>query len=100
LLWRGLRRDGVYRPTAGWGRLVLRVLLANAAMVVALLIASPSLEVWLGFAPLERALRLALCIVTGAVAYVGALALFGMRPAHLRTQAQDRIASRDSFGAP
>ena len=31
LLWRGLQREGVYRPAAGWTRLLVQVTIANVA---------------------------------------------------------------------
>ena len=84
LLWRGLRRDGVYRPAPGWPLLLLRVLLANLAMAAALLALSPDLDRWLAAAPSARALGLAGCILAGALVYAAVLWVAGLRPAHLR----------------
>src|SRR5690606_29831593 len=44
LLWRFLRRGGLYRPQAGWGAFLLRLLLACVAMVVVVL----ALRGWIG----------------------------------------------------
>jgi putative peptidoglycan lipid II flippase len=85
LLWRGLRKADVYRPRPGWGALLARVLLANALMAALLVWFAGSLDTWLGFAPLERALRLGGCIVLAATLYFGALFLAGLRIRHLRT---------------
>ena len=84
LLWRGLRRDGIYRPVQGWTPLLVRLALANLVMGALLWWMVGGLEAWLGAAPLERAWRLVQCIVAGGVAYFGVLALVGLRPAHLR----------------
>ncbi|MFM7432396.1 MAG: murein biosynthesis integral membrane protein MurJ [Gammaproteobacteria bacterium] len=84
LLLRGLRRDGVYRPAAGWQALLLRVLVANLAMALVLIWAAPALESWVAAPPALRALRLAGCIGAGAVVYAAVLWLLGLRPKDLR----------------
>jgi putative peptidoglycan lipid II flippase len=84
MLWRGLLRDGAYRPAAGWQTLLLRVLAANGAMALVLLWLAPTLESWIAAAPAVRALRLAGCIGAGALVYAAVLAVLGLRPAHLR----------------
>ena len=45
-LYRSLRRDGVYQPAPGWGRLAGRLAVANGAMAILLLVAVPGLEQW------------------------------------------------------
>jgi putative peptidoglycan lipid II flippase len=84
LLWRGLRREGVYRPSSGWTALGLRVLIANSLMAAVLWAVSPALNDWLDASPLDRATLLSGCIVSGVVTYGLTLALLGLRPAHLR----------------
>jgi len=84
MLWRGLLRDGVYRPAAGWQTLLLRVLAGNGAMALVLLWLAPTLESWIAAAPAVRALRLAGCIGAGALVYAAVLAVLGLRPAHVR----------------
>jgi hypothetical protein len=42
------------------------------------------LAAWLAASPVDRVLRLALCVVAGAAAYFAALFACGLRPAHLR----------------
>lgn len=86
LLWRGLRRAGVYRPSAGWPALLARIVLANVAMGAVLWLIAGPLGAWLEASPWLRAARLALCIGAGAAVYFAALALLGLRPRHLRTQ--------------
>lgn len=84
LLWRGLRRESVYRPSSGWSVLTMRVVLANLAMALSLWAISPSLAHWLASTPIDRAWQLTGCVVVGAAAYALALVVFGLRPAHLR----------------
>ncbi len=84
LLWRGLVKQGVYRPRVGWGPLLARILFANAVMAVLLVWLGGDLQGWLDLKPLPRAGRLALCIVAGAAAYFAALFLSGARMRHVR----------------
>jgi len=84
LLWRGLRRAGVYRPEPGWKALLSRIFGANVAMTAALLWMVGDLPSWLAAGPWDRASRLALCIAAAATVYFGVLFVLGMRSAHLR----------------
>lgn len=86
LLFRRLRRDGVFEPSAGWGRYLLRLLLATAVMGVLLVVLAGPVEAWGGMVLRERAFRLAGVISAAVVGYFGTLALIGLRPAHLRAR--------------
>jgi putative peptidoglycan lipid II flippase len=85
LLYRGLRRDGVYTPAAGWRRLRLQVLLACLAMAGFLWWASGVWSAWAGSGAGLRAGRLGLCVSGGAAVYFGVLWLSGLRVRHLRS---------------
>lgn len=85
LLWRYLRRAGLYSPQSGWGRYLLRLLVACAAMSAVVV----ALHLWIGDwtaipGAFERVLRLLLTIGAGAAAYLAALVAMGFRPRHLR----------------
>ena len=86
LLWRGLRKAGVYRPGPGWSALLLRVGLASAALAALLVWLGGDLDSWLAARPVARALRLGGCILAGGVGYLAVLALVGLRPGQLRSQ--------------
>lgn len=86
LLFRRLRRDGIYRPAAGWTSLLLRLLLANALMSAALLAWADPLEQWIQAGVAERALNLGQLIGAAMAIYFGTLAASGLRPRHLRRQ--------------
>src|SRR5690606_17131303 len=79
LLYRGLRRAGIYRPEPGWGRCIARLVLALAVMTAALLWSANSADWWLTARPGERAMRLAGVIALGAAAYLLVLAVLGFR---------------------
>jgi len=84
LLFRGLRRLGVYQALPGWPAFFLRIGLATATMAAVIVWGSEGLETWLNAAPLSRALRLALWILVGAMVYGAVLLILGMRPGHLK----------------
>jgi putative peptidoglycan lipid II flippase len=79
LLYRGLRRTGVYRPSAEWRRLLPRLVAANVAMALFLWFAAGDWSVWTVYASLERIVRLAVCVAGGGVIYFGVLWLTGLR---------------------
>lgn len=86
LLFRGLRRTNVYRPSAGWPRLLLRYGSANVVMAVVLL---GLLALWSDFQVWswwERTWHLALVCIAGGVSYIGCLLLIGVRPKEFRAQ--------------
>ncbi len=81
LLYRRLRRDGIYTPRPGWGRLWAQLVLATALMsIVAWFGARAD---WMALDLYGRVLRLGVVIVGCGLAYFGALALLGLRPRHL-----------------
>jgi len=85
LLWRALRRAGIYRPQPGWGRFWLRLAVACVVMAVAVL----ALRLWLGEWTLlagvwQRVGTLVCVIAAGGTAYAGALWLAGVRVGDLR----------------
>jgi putative peptidoglycan lipid II flippase len=84
LLYRGLRRTGVYTPSDRWRRLGLQVVLANAAMAAFLWWASGDWAGWQHIASMARVARLAACVGGGGAVYFAALWLLGARPADFR----------------
>jgi putative peptidoglycan lipid II flippase len=86
LLWRGLRRDGVYRSGPGWSALLLRIGGASVAMSALLIWLGGSLTDWLVLPPGQRAGKLAVCVTAGAATYFAALFALGFRPGQLRSR--------------
>lgn len=84
LLLRGLRRQAVYRPLAGWRRLTARVGVGVTAMAGVLVWPAQWDAVWLAAEPLVRVGLLATVIALGAGVYAVALALLGLRPRQFR----------------
>jgi putative peptidoglycan lipid II flippase len=84
LLWRYLRRDGRFAPSAGWPRFLLRLAIACAAMLLALVLARRAAGSWLDMAVGARVLNLAWVIALGMGVYAVVLLALGLRPRHLR----------------
>lgn len=83
LLYRGLRRAGVYRRDPGWATFGLRLGAATAAMAVLLLALTSPLATLAAIGWQARAGELAMLIVGGAATYLAVLLLAGMRPRHV-----------------
>jgi putative peptidoglycan lipid II flippase len=85
LLLRGLLRDGVLQPQAGWAVYTGRLLLATSAMVAVLVLLSPGVEDWLARTLFERVAHLVLVCGLGGVTYLLVHMALGTRLQHLRT---------------
>ncbi len=85
LLYRGLRRRGVYRPSAAWKRLLgVQLPLATLVMAAFLWWAAGPLAAWPDYPAWQQVARLAGCVVGAVLAYAGTLALGGLTLADLR----------------
>ncbi|MGQ0522202.1 MAG: murein biosynthesis integral membrane protein MurJ [Betaproteobacteria bacterium] len=80
LLYRALRRRGIYTPQAGWPMFLLKVTVAVCAMAAVLWLTSGAPGEWLHAGGSERAARLAVVITAGGGSYVAVLWLVGFRP--------------------
>ncbi|NNL94570.1 MAG: murein biosynthesis integral membrane protein MurJ, partial [Xanthomonadales bacterium] len=83
LLYRGLRNQAVYQPEPGWGRVVLAVVAACAAMVAVIWWQFGEIGHWADASAVERSMRLAWLIAVGAAVYGIALVAGGLRKHHL-----------------
>ena len=80
LLYRGLRRQGIFQPQAGWGAFALKVAVALAAMASALWYAMGAESWWLAASGATRSGAIAGLVVLGGAAYFGCLWVLGFRP--------------------
>ncbi|MFC1748690.1 murein biosynthesis integral membrane protein MurJ [Pseudomonadota bacterium] len=78
LLYRILRREGVYTPEAGWLKLLLQVMLANVAMGMLLWWGAGDLKTWFAWGGWERAWHLMMWVAAGGAVYFLALFLVGV----------------------
>mgnify|MGYP001819075430 CR=1 FL=1 len=79
LLFRGLRRGGVYRPSAGWPGLLLKAAFGSAVMGLFALLAAWPLDDWTTVSLVTRAWRLAAIVCAAVTIYFGTLWLLGVR---------------------
>jgi putative peptidoglycan lipid II flippase len=79
LLYRGLRRQGIYAPQPGWPAFFVRLAAALAAMGAALWFVGGDSGAWLEWHTGERLARLALVVGCGAGVYFATLWLAGFR---------------------
>ena len=84
MLYRGLRRDGVFTPRAGWVALLIRYAIANGVMALVLILLARPVEQWLAWDWRWRVLHLGFLVVAGAGAYVISLLVTGLKASHLR----------------
>ncbi|MDE2306510.1 MAG: murein biosynthesis integral membrane protein MurJ, partial [Gammaproteobacteria bacterium] len=84
LLYRGLRRGGVLRPTPGWPALLGRTIAASAAMALVLAWLAGPTGTWIAMSSWRRVGHLGICVLAGAAVYFAALAALGARPRHLQ----------------
>lgn len=90
LLLHKLRQERVYQAAAGWWAFLARVLAASVAMSACLYFLVDA-EAWQHWHTSARVLNLLKFIVIGMAAYVGVLAITGLRLRHL-TVAHDKIS--------
>lgn len=84
LLWRWLRRAGIYRPRPGWLRHLARLAVAAAAMTVAVLSLRFRVGDWNVLSLPAQWLWLLALVALGGLVYGLALLVMGWRPAELR----------------
>jgi putative peptidoglycan lipid II flippase len=86
LLYRGLRKLGVFKPLPGWGGFVLRLALAMATMGAVLWYGMGSESSWL-HPQGSRIVRLSILVISGGTSYFAMLWLCGFRIADFRRRA-------------
>ena len=84
LLYRGLRRDGIIRHSAGWSGLLAKCLAANVVMVLCLEYLALPLDWWLEAGTAGRTARLAVEIGGAVTVYFAMLYVLGIRTHTLR----------------
>ncbi|UTZ20822.1 murein biosynthesis integral membrane protein MurJ [Vibrio campbellii] len=84
LLYRGLHIAGVYQITKRTVLFIIRLVIAGAAMVAAILWQLEDMSVWLGWSFAHRSGVLGMLVGLGAVVYLAVVFLLGMRVKDLK----------------
>ena len=79
LLYRRLRRDGIFRLQPGWRRFAVQLLLANGIMSAVLLLLAGDLGGWVAAATVDRIERLTWVIGAAVASYFTVLWVAGVR---------------------
>lgn len=79
LLYRGLRKRGVYTPERGWLRLWIAVIIACTAMGALLLFMTHDTQRWLDATALLRVKNLSLTIIFGVIVYIFTSMVMGLK---------------------
>ncbi len=80
MLYRQLRRHGIYAPQPGWSLFLLKLVIAVVVMACVLWGIMQLLPAWNTGGMAMRSLRLSGLVGGGVLAYFGTLALLGFRP--------------------
>jgi putative peptidoglycan lipid II flippase len=89
LLYRGLRRHGIYTPQPGWPLFYLKLASAMLCMGLGLWLAGGESADWLRWTLTERLWRLSLLVSLGATLYFAVLWLSGFRPDNFKRHAAE-----------
>ena len=84
MLYRGLRKSGVYQPQSGWLKFMLILLLANSALAAISVWLMGAPGDWLTWETMQRIGWLALLVGSGVVVYFAVMIAAGLRLRHLR----------------
>ena len=84
LLFLGLKKAGVFKPTAGWWLYAVRLLFANVVMAAVLLLMEGDVQQWLDWSLWQRVSQMSLTVASGLAAYGVSLLVVGVRPSQFR----------------
>jgi putative peptidoglycan lipid II flippase len=84
LLYRGLKKAGVYSPQTGWMKLFIQTGFAVTVMGIFVYLAAGELSFWTGASASQRILQLSWIIPLGAASYFVVLWLSGVRFSQLQ----------------
>ncbi|KTD65058.1 murein biosynthesis integral membrane protein MurJ [Legionella shakespearei] len=84
-----LVKRGVFKPSPGWFKYSMQLLIANAAITVYLYFMTGTVEYWLSFTAVARLGLLMAHVMAVVVIYLLALGLTGLRLSHFRGQMKE-----------
>lgn len=90
LLFLGLKKTGVYKPEAGWLKLLMQSIFAVTVMGIILVSVSGELSFWIQAGMMQRVVQISWIIPLGAISYFAVLWLSGVRFSQLRRPGKPR----------
>lgn len=84
MLYRGLKRQGIYHHLDGWGKLSFQVIISNSVMAAFLLYLSPPVNTWLNWSLIDRIPSLLGFVFIAMLLYLVSLFICGFRPRQLK----------------
>jgi len=84
LLWRGLRKDGVWESQPGWPKFLIQLMVANSALAAVVIWLNAPVADWLASGGLQRTADMAVLVAAGVAAYFVTLLLCGVRLSQFR----------------
>ncbi|MGQ0618566.1 MAG: murein biosynthesis integral membrane protein MurJ [Panacagrimonas sp.] len=86
LLYRRLRRDGIFRPRPGWGRYGLRLGAATGVLSAVVVIGAGPLSGWIDASLHDRVWKLSLLVGAAGASYFATLWTLGLRVSSFRAR--------------
>jgi len=83
LLYRGLVKEGVYRPDPGWLSFLVKILLACGVMSIVLYYGVADMTQWETWKTLYRVWQLLLWVAVGGGVYFLSLIVLGVKPVQM-----------------
>jgi len=84
-LLRGLLRERVYEPRAGWARFLIQVFVSSAAMALVIHLLLQRFGDWIALSVAARVSALAVCVIVPMIVFTMACLVVGIRPNQLRS---------------
>jgi len=84
-LLRGLLRERVYEPRAGWSRFLIQVFVSSAAMALGIHLLLQRFGDWVALSVAQRVSALAVCVIVPMIVFAMACLVVGIRPDRLRS---------------
>ena len=86
LLFKGLRKNDIYKPEEGWRKFLVMLFNANIAMCICLYVSISYSNSWFDMVWWERASSLGMICIMAIVVYISILFLSGFRASYLKNK--------------
>ncbi|PJE09027.1 MAG: murein biosynthesis integral membrane protein MurJ [Legionella sp.] len=85
-----LRRRGIYKPSSGWIKFIIQLLIANVAIALYLYLMVGGVQHWLELSAVMRLVLLIFHVAVAVIIYLLCLGLTGVRVAQFRGQMKEQ----------